>query len=347
MKKLISLLLAIMLCLALTACGGGEKTVTLNILNWEDYLEPELIKKFESENPDIKIKYKSMINNETMYAVLSRPDSVYDICFPSDYMVERMKNEGLLYEYDYSTLSNYGNVPERFRGLPYDPDNRYSVPYTYGMLGILYNTEMVDDVVDSWDILWNLKYANQIIMYDSIRDGMAVALKREGFSLNTTDQDELDKAYEALIAQKKPLVKAYLTDDVKDTMIRGGAALAVVYSGDAVLCIQDNPNLRFAVPREGTNLYFDAMVIMKNAKNPEAALRFINFILDADNAAVNCEYTGFTAANDAAIELMDPEITQIEGFSFTEEELQRGEVFRDLGELLRLYDDIWTRVKNA
>ena len=261
MKK-IALLLAVLLFAGLFAgCGAKqEETVTLNVLNWGDYIDENVIAQFEKEHPNIKIKYSTAASNEEMLIKLSAPDSIYDICFPSDYTIEKMVAKDMLHELNKDNIPNIKNIDERFLNLSFDPGNKYSVPYMWGTVGILYNKTIVTKPVTSWKILWDPDYSGQILMYDSIRDTIGVTLKMLGYSINTRNEADIKAAQEALI-QQKPLVKAYLDDPIKSTMIAGNGALAVVYSGDAMWCIQENPDLGYAVPDEGSNLWFDNIII--------------------------------------------------------------------------------------
>jgi spermidine/putrescine transport system substrate-binding protein len=229
-------------------------------------------------------------------------------------------------------------------GLEYDPENKYSLPYKWGTVGILYNTALVEDVVDSWDILWDPKYSKEILMLDSQRDSIAVALLKLGYSINTLDEDQLAEAGE-LLKEQKPLVLAYVVDEGQDKMIAGEAALAVVWSGEATNARMENPDLAFAIPKEGTNLWFDVMAIPKDAKNKEGAMRFINFMNDPEIALRNAEYTGYATPNKAAREMLPKEITEDRSIYPEDEDLAGAEIFVNLGQTLSLYDRIWTEVK--
>ena len=240
MKKLLkSCAMALCFCLlfALVGCGGAGKQgqSTLRIYNWGDYIDPDVLQQFEDENPDIHVVYDTFDSNESMLAKMDGGVQ-YDILVPSDYMIEKLIAEDRLAELDLSKIENYANINDSFKSPAYDPENKYSVPYMWGTLGILYNTSMVNETVDSWNILWNDAYKGQIIMYDSSRDSLAVALRKLGYSVNTKNDSEIQAAADALTAQK-PLVKAYMTDAIKQAMIGGSGALAVVYSGDAILCM--------------------------------------------------------------------------------------------------------------
>jgi len=343
MKKLLIALL--ILCLTvplLLGCSGRE---TLNILNWGDYMDPELIKQFEREN-NVKIRYSTMASNEEMLVKLRAPDCVFDMCFPSDYIIEKLIAEDLLHPLNKGSIPNRANIGARFWEATeaFDPGNVYSVPYMWGTVGILYNTEKVDDPVESWSILWDEKYAGQVLMYDSVRDSVAVALLMLGYDINTRDEAEVLAAQEALIRQKKSVVQGYGTDEIKTDMINGRAALAVVYSGDAVYAMDENGSLDYAVPLEGSNLWFDNVVIPKTSGKKELAEKFINFLCDAEAAAQNTEYICYSTPNDAAFALLPPELIENEAYNPPPEVWARCTIFHDLGDFARVFNDAWERV---
>ena len=322
-----------------TGAGSGEKVY---VYNWGDYIETDIIAEFEEET-GIKVIYETYDTNESMYAKLKPGNSSYDVAFPSDYMIEKMIKEDMLAKIDMNNIPNYKNIDGRFKGLDYDKNNEYSVAYMWGTVGILYNTEMVDDDVDSWDILWDEKYAGQIYMYDSQRDTFAAALKKLGYSVNTRSIDELTRAKEELIRQK-PLVQAYIGDQVKDKMIGREGALAIVYSGDAMFCKEENDELEYAIPREGSNLWYDGAVIPKNAKNKANAEKFIDYLCRPDVAAKNTEYIGYSTANSAALALLDDEMVSDPVYWPDDELLVNCEVFYDLGDFIAEYDRAWTEI---
>lgn len=343
----IAIVLGLVVALSAVISGCGNKAeVTLNVLNWGDYIDEELIDRF-TEETGIEINYTVMANNEEMLVKLQSPDCIYDVCFPSDYIIEKLRQDDLLHELNKDNIPNLKNIDPRFLDLDFDPDNKYSVPYMWGTVGILYNTTMVDEVVDSWDILWNEKYAGQIYMYDSIRDSMAVALMYLGKDINTRDEADI-KAAEAALIEQKPLTLAYLGDTIKDGMINGEAALAVVYSGDAMLCMDEedgNPDLAYAVPETGTNLWFDNIIIPKTTKNAEAAEKFIDFLCQADVAAQNTEYIGYSTPNAAALELLDDSLKLDPTYNPPAELLDKCVIFRDLGDFITVYNDAWNNMK--
>ncbi len=339
----ISLLLLLVSVISFTAIGCDDRP-TLNVYNWGDYIDPEVIDDFEEEF-NVKVNYNTFATNEDMYVSIAKGGTSYDVAFPSDYMIERMINEGLLAEINKENIPNMKHIGEEYLNLDFDPDNKYSVPYMWGTFGIIYNKTMVDDVVDSWDILWNEKYEGQILMLDSQRDSIGVSLKRLGYSLNSKDLKELEEAKEELIKQK-PLVYAYVGDDVKQLMVAEEAALAVVWSGDAVAMIRDNENLEYVYPKEGTNIWFDNIVIPKNAKNKELAEEFINFLNRPDIAARNTEYIGYSTPNVAAQEILPEEITNSQVAYPSKDILENTEIFQDVKDMLGVYDELWLEIKS-
>ena len=339
-KKGLILLILVLLSLTMTAC---REKPTLYVYNWGDYIDEGIIAEFEEETK-LRVVYDTYATNEDMYVKIKSGGSNYDVIFPSDYMLTRMREEDMLDKLDKTAIPNAQHIEERFRGLEYDLNDEYSVPYTWGTVGILYNTTMVDEVVDSWDILWDPKYSKQILMLDSQRDSIAVALLKLGYSINTLDPDEIAEAGE-LLKEQKPLVLAYVVDEGQDKMIAGEAALAVVWSGEATVARMQNPDLAFAVPKEGTNLWFDVMAVPKGANNKAGAMRFINFMNDPEIALRNAEYTGYSTPNLAAREMLPRDVTTDRSIYPEEEDLVDAEIFVNLGQTLSLYDRIWTEVK--
>ena len=344
-KKIVCIALALALTLSFFGCGGGSNKVTLNVLNWGDYIDPDLLRQFEDET-GISVKYTTMNSNEEMLVKLASADNIYDVCFPSDYLIEKLAADDLLYPINKANIPNLSNIDSRFLNLSFDPDNTYSVPYMWGTVGILYNKTMVSDTVDSWNILWDAKYSGEILMYDSMRDTIGITLKKLGYDINTRNEADILAAQEALIAQK-PLVRAYLTDDIKMELINGSAAMGVVYSGDAVYCISENPDLAYVVPKEGSNVWFDNIIIPKSSKHTAEAEQFINFLCDAKVAAQNSAYIGFSTPNKAALALMDPAYTADPTYNPPQDVLDRCQIFQDLGDFVKVFSDTWTKVKAA
>lgn len=345
MKKLFIVFLAALLLMAASGCSpqssSGKKV--LNVYNWGDYIDTEILKEFEKEF-DVKINYETFANNEEMLAKIKTGGTAYDVIFPSEYMIQYMIATDMLHEVDHSKLSNYANLDERFTDLAYDPQNKHSIPYLWGVMGIVYNKQKVTEPVDSWNMLWNEKYSGKIFMLDSSRDSFVPAQKKLGLSINTKDVNELDAARDELIKQK-PFVRAYEVDNYKDQMISGEGAMALTWSGDAYLLISENPDLDFAIPKEGTNLWFDAVAIPKTAQDVELAHEFINFLLRPEIAAKNSDYIKFSSPNAKAVELLPKEDAENEILYPKGDILKLGEVFSDLGEFTVEYDRAWTEVK--
>ena len=353
MKKILILLLVLsLLCVSGCASSGSpqasssssKNAVTLNILNWGDYIDESILDDFQKEYSWIHLNYSQIPTNEEMLTMLEAEGNSFDIAFPSDYIIERLIKEDKLAKIDKTVITNFDQIIDHCKNLSFDPNNDYSVPYMWGTVGILYNTKMVTEPVDSWSILWNQKYSKQILMYDSVRDSMMVALCKLGYDINTRDEKQLQEAEQALIEQK-PLVLAYAGDDIKDKMIGGSAALGVVYSGDAVYCMQENPDLAYVVPKEGSNLWFDNIVIMKSCKNVEAAELFVNYLCRPDIALRNTEYIGYSTPIKGALDQIDKELYDDPTYNPPADVLERCTIYHDLGDFTEYYNTAWMRIK--
>ena len=344
MKKVLSLVLLVMLLMPAFAQGEG----TLTVFNWEDYIDESVIAQFEQET-GINVNYVRFTTNEDMMVQVEANPGHFDLCFPSEYIVERMLNKDMLAEINYDNIPNAKYILESLQDSSYDPGNAHSVPYMWGTVGILYNTKMVSESVDSWSILWNENYPKSVFMLDSYRDSMGVALKYLGHSMNTEDILALEMAKEKLIEQKNiGTLKAYQVDETKDKMVAGEAAFAVMWSGDALYAMELNEDLAYVVPKEGSNMWVDCMVIPKNARNKENAEKFIDFLCRPDIAKKNCEYIWYSSPNAGAIELMGEDYTSNPTINPSEETLARCEFFRDISELYRpIYETLWLEVKSA
>ena len=340
MKKFTALLLVLVLAVGLlSGCGSKDERVVY-VYNWGEYMDESLNDEFTAKT-GIKVVYDYFDTNEALYALLKGGSAEYDVIFPSDYMIERMINEDMLAKIDYSKLPNYANIDDKFKNLPYDPEGQYSVPYLWGILGIIYNTTMVDEPVDSWDILWDEKYSGNILMIGNQRDAIAVALKRLGFSMNTTSETELLGAENELMKQKD-LLQAYVMDQSYNKMEGNSAALCLYYSGDALAMMENNPDLSFAVPDEGSNYYMDSMCIPKNAKNVDEAHEYINFMLEAESGLRNCEEVYGSTPNKETFKLLDPDSQASEFMYPSDEVLAKSEMYSALPEeTYKLYDEIW------
>lgn len=333
----------------------GKTDNVVNVYNWGEYIDPEVITEFQQET-GIKVVYDMFETNEEMYPVIEAGGVLYDAVCPSDYMIEKMMQNHLLAEIDFKNIPNIKEIGKEYMEMcaEFDPGNRYMVPYTTGTVGILYNKRMLDELgvpyPTKWADLWNPKLKGEILMQDSVRDAFMVALKKEGHSMNTVDDKELDEAMKDLIDQK-PLVQAYVVDQVRDKMIGEEAAVGVIYSGE-ILYVQGelegtDVEVDYVIPEEGTNLWVDGWVIPKNAKHKENAEKWINFLCRPDIAAKNFEYITYTTPNVGALKLLSPEYTENKAvFPDMAEVLKKGEVFSYLGEQDEAkYNDRWKKIK--
>ena len=334
----------------LTGCGSSSDSADngeLYIFNWAEYIDPEVLTMFEEET-GISVSYDEYETNEIMYPVIEAGSIAYDLVCPSDYMIQKMIENDLLAEINFENIPNYANIDEAQleSAKEFDPANKYTVPYCWGTVGILYNTTMVDEVPTSWSILWDEKYKDNILMQDSVRDAFGVTLKYLGYSLNSTNDAELTEAKELLISQR-PLVQAYVVDQVRDKMIGDEAALGVIYSGEVLYCQESNENLAYVVPEEGSNVWLDCWVIPKNAQNKENAEKFIDFLCRPEIAVMNFEYITYATPNKAAKELLDEE-TQNNPAVFPDEEIiKKCETFHYLGEEVEeIYNNLWKEVRS-
>ncbi len=355
MKKTFSLILSFVLilsvCLATTSCGkkwDGE----IIVYNWGGpYMSEgsndtvDLNELFEQKY-NIKVKYRTFDTNEGLYAKLKNGGADYDVIVPSDYMVQRLIEEDLLEKLDFSNIPNFEtNIMDSFKKPSYDPTNEYSVPYSWGTIGIIYNKTLVKEEVKSWDILWDKKYTDNVLMFNNSRDAFGMAQLLLGYSLNTTDKKEIDAAYKKLLEQK-PIVQGYYMDEIYDKMINGDAAIATYYAGDALVMMSENSDLAFAYPEEGTNRFVDAFCIPKGSKNKENAEKYINFMLEAENALANCEVTGYCTPNSAAFEILDDEIKNNEVMYPSEDYLKKCESYLHLPAETNTYvQDLWINIK--
>lgn len=341
--------LLIVICILIYRGGaalqdGGQVIV----YNWGEYLDPDVIEMFEEET-GIEVIYDEYETNETMYPKIESGAAQYDVVCPSDYMIQKMIENDLLAQINFDNVPNAVNIDENYfeQSREFDPENKYSIPYCVGTVGILYNKTMVDEPVDSWDILWNEKYADNILMQDSVRDAFMVALKKLGYSMNSTDENELEQAKDALIEQK-PLTQAYVVDQVRDKMIGNEAAIGVIYSGEAIYTQRENPDLEYVIPKEGTNVWIDSWCILKDAPNKENAEKFINFLCRPDIALMNFEYITYSTPNTEARKLIEDEDIRNSEIAFPDlSKYNNLETFQYLGEDAdRIYNAFWKEVKS-
>ena len=344
--------------LILLIVGGGifyrvQGTSTSNeqvvVYNWGEYLDPEAIELFEKET-GIDVVYEEYETNEIMYPKILSHAISYDVVCPSDYMIQRMIENDLLAEINWDNVPNIKNIDPTYmeQSKSFDPENKYSVPYCFGTVGILYNKTMVDEPIDSWNVLWDETYKDNILMQDSVRDAFAVALKRRGYSLNSTEVGELTQATNDLIEQK-PLVQAYVIDQVRDKMIGNEAAIGVIYSGEAIYTQRENHDLEYVIPKEGSNVWIDSWVIPKNAENKENAEAFINFLCRPDIALMNFEFITYSTPNLEGRKLIEDEDIRNSRIAFpTGEDLENCETFRFLGDDVdSYYNELWNKVKSS
>lgn len=354
-KRLFSVLLAVLLLLPLLpAKAEARETVTINLYNWGQYLSDgtdgsiDVIAAFEEKYPYIKVNQMTYDSNESMYTKLAAGGSSFDIIIPSDYMVEKLIEEDMLEPLNFDNIPNYQYVDEVFRNPSYDPENVYTVPYSWGSVGIIYNTAYVDEEdVGSWDLLWNEKYAGKILMFDNPRDSFAIAQLLLGYSLNTEDTDELEAAAE-LLREQKPVVQSYVMDQVFDKMQREEAWIAPYYAGDYLMMVEENENLAFYRPEEGYNLFVDALCIPKGCTHKDEAELFINFLLEPEICGQNLEYLGYSSAETASLEYMDPEVAS-SPVAYPDEAIQAlGSTFSSLSQEGTQYmNALWLTVKTA
>jgi spermidine/putrescine transport system permease protein len=319
------------------------------VYNWGEYIDPEVIEIFEEET-GYKVHYEEFETNEEMFTIVDKKARVYDVICPSDYMIEKMLENDLLAEINYDNVPNLQHIGKQYleSAKGFDPENKYSVPYCWGTVGICYNRNMVKEEVNSWSILFDEKYDGKILMQASVRDAYCVALSYLGYSINTLNEDELKEATDLLVSQK-PIVQAYVVDQVRDKMIKNAAALAVIYSGEAIYMQEENDALEYVVPNEGSNVWIDGWVIPKDCQNKEAAEAWINFLCRPDIALKNFEYITYSTPNESARELIEDEEIKNSQIAFPDNSvLSRCEVYNYLGtDGDHLYDYYWTMVGGA
>lgn len=367
MKKLTAFLCALICILSMTVAASGDTSreepaydmayygrlagekISINVFNWGEYISDgsdgsiDVNAAFE-ELTGIQVNYSTFATNEELYSKLKGGGAQYDIIIPSDYMIARMIQEDMLEPLNFDNIPAFSNIDEQYLNPAYDPENAYSVPYTAGTVGIIYNSATVEEPVDSWDILWDERYTNDILMFSNSRDAFGIAQKYLGYSLNTTDREELEDCAR-LLKEQKPLVQAYVMDEIFDKMISGEAAVAPYYAGDYITMSALNEDLKFAIPKEGTNLFVDAICIPKGAQQKEAAEMYINFLCEGQVAADNIGYIGYSTPNKAAFALLDPEAQEDPVRYPPQEVLKNTEPFLALDEETGLLlDSLWTEV---
>lgn len=364
MKKVIYF--ALMLCLTFALCSFGTcayeneqyykntglEGTQINVFNWGEYISDsyedgciDVNREFEKLT-GIKVNYVTYESNEDMYPKVKNGGASYDIVIPSDYMIERMINEDMLLKIDTGALPNYKYIAEEYKNMYYDPNNSYSVPFNVGMVGLIYNKTMVDEPPTSWTSLWDERYAGKILMIDNPRDAFAIPQKILGYSLNSTDEKELSAVAQMLIEQK-PLLQGYVMDEIYNKMESGEAAMVPYYVGDFISMQQVNPDLDFVYPKEGVNIFVDAICVPKCAQNYDAALLYINFLLDPDVALSNAFYIGYATPNTGVLEHPDySEMRQNQYLYPSKENMPKTEYFRNLPqETLARFSELWNEIR--
>ena len=339
-----------------SAASGSADGGELYVYNWGEYIDEDVISQFEDET-GITVVYDLFETNEEMYPVIEAGAVNYDVVCPSDYMIQKMRENDLLAELNFDNIPNIDQIDPAYMEMSqaFDPENKYSVPYCWGTVGILYNTKLLDELgvpaPTKWADLWDERLSGEILMQDSVRDAFMVALKKDGYSMNSESKDELEQTKQELIDQK-PLVQAYVIDQVRDKMIGGEAAVGVIYSGE-MLYIQDEVanlgldyDLEYVIPEEGTNLWLDSWVIPKNAKNKENAEKWIDFMCRPEIAKANFEYITYPTPNKGAFELLDEEMQNNKAVFPDINSLKNSEVYKYLGdETDAVYNELWKEVK--
>ena len=367
MKKIISVFLCVLLILSSLVFGVSaddayaydeeyyskfkDDNLTLYVYNWGEYIADgsdetmDVIKEFE-ELTGIRVEYTTFDTNEGLYSKLQSGSAYYDIIIPSDYMISRMAQNGMLEKLNYANIPNFEKyIDASFKNPDYDSAQEYSVPYTWGTVGLIYNTKYITETVDSWDILWDEQYSGKILMFSNSRDAFAIALKRLGYSMNTENPDEIREAAE-LLKEQKDVVQAYVMDQIFDKMSEENAWIAPYYAGDYITMSETNEDLAFVFPKEGFNQFVDAMCIPKGCVNQEAAEMFINFMCEPRVSAENCGYIGYSTPISASKELMDEDIVSNEVAYPSAEILENSETFRNLSDdTNKLLDDLWIEVR--
>lgn len=349
MKKKLLFILGI-LTLALTlfnGCGSKKSENTLTILNYGKYIDPEVLEKFEAET-GIQVDYEEYITPENMYTKYKAGSIAYDLICTSDYMVEKLIKEGQVLEMNYDNIPEIKNLDSTYFQFSqaFDPENKYSLPYFFGTVGILYNTDMVDAAkAESWDVLWDKDYAGRIIMPNSVRDAFMVALKRLNYSLNTADETQLREA-QTLLLNQKSLIYSYLVDEAQDEMIAENAAMAVVYSGEAGYAMEFNDKLAFSVPKEGSNMWIDSWFLPKTCAHQENAEKFLNFLCREDIARMNFDYVYYATPNTAVFHQLDSELQNNTTIFPPKEILEDCEVLKSTeDDTTTLYSELWLELK--
>lgn len=347
---------ACVLLVTLIVTGRSVKSDrVVNVCSWGEYIDESLITRFEEET-GIRVNYQTAESNEALYSLIKMGGADFDVIVPSDYMIARLIEEDMLAELDYDNIPNFDLIDDTYKHLSYDPENKYTVPYAWGTLGIIYNTAMVSEPITSWSAMFDPQYAGQVLMINNSRDAIGAALLSLGYSLNTTDESQLEEAF-SLIKQAKDngVYQAFVMDEVFGKMEGGNAAIAMYYAGDYLTMLENNEDLAFVIPEEGSNWFVDAMCVLKSSQHKDEAEEWINFIASTDANLANMDYIWYASPNTEALEKypayyqevndeeLDPELYEI--MAPSEETLARCELYENLPKAtLRLYDSLWTRL---
>ena len=350
MKKILALVLSVMLLFSLCACGGNDGKITINVYNWGEYIANgddgtlDVIREFEKAT-GINVNYTTYATNEEMYAKIKNGEGDYDVIIPSDYMSSRMIEEGMLEKLDYTNIPNYELIMDDYKSASYDPTGEYSVPYAWGVVGVIYNKDKVTKTVDSWEILWDEDYAGKILMFNNSRDAFAIALQRLGYSINTTDLTQIDEAAKLLNEQKK-VRQSLVMDEIFDLIGNGTSWIAPYYAGDALTIMSEHDNIGFAIPKEGVNRFVDAMCIPKGSAHKAEAEMFINFMCQTDIVLANSEMTGYSVPQEEAYEQLPDEVKNNEYAYPSKEVLENTEEFAHLPKnVLEHIQDLWIEIQ--
>ena len=357
MKRIIAFVLTVMMTVGLLAgCGdGGKEQRVVNVCSWGEYIDESLIGEFEAQT-GIHVNYQTAESNETLYSLLQTGGADFDVIVPSDYMIGRLIDEGMLAELDYSAIPNYDLIDPQYKSLSFDPENKYTVPYSWGTVGIIYNSKMVDEPITSWGAMFDEKYAGQVLMINNSRDALMAALCYLGYDINTTDEAQLTEAFQLVKnAKDRGVYQDFVMDEVFGKMEGGNAAIAMYYAGDYLTMLENNEDLAFVIPEEGSNWFVDAMCVLKSSQHKDEAYEWINFIASTDSNLANMDYIWYASPNAEALaeypvyyeetygEPLDEELYHI--MAIPDEVRARCEIYVNLPqETLKFYDKLWTQL---
>ena len=345
LKKIALIIAAIMLFALLPACGKSYPNGEVNVYNWGENIDESIFDDFEKKT-GIKVNYKTYQANEQLYSVLKQGGSSYDVIIPSDYMISRLIDEDMLEKINFDNVPNIKNIDSRYLNQAFDPKNEYSVPYTWGVTGIIYNSKTIKDDITDWTAMYNPAYTGQILQFDNSRDAFASALFILGYDVNTTDKSLIDEAYE-LLKQQKPILQGYFMDEMYDKLEGGEAAIGAYYAGDALLMMENNPDLKFVIPESGSNMFIDAMCIPKGAKNKANAEAFINFMCETDVCLANMDVTCYATPSKPAYDALPDEVKNNPIMFPSDDVLDKCQIYINLPtEINDYYAKLWTDLKS-